>query len=152
MGKHLQLVFYKLGTQGTLNSQTHAHTININTYLFCSEIVVCNVTFLTILMCVVVKVMMIIDTDGSLNICSCGAWCCAGDWVLTSAGIVLHQELVQGAPASSHSHHHSGPQNTHKTQLLRISKLQIITLLSDYFISYCAHYSPCICPRRPGTP
>merc|ERR1719361_785154 len=40
----------------------------------------------------------------------------------SSAGIILHKELVQGAPSSANTNHHGGPQDPHQTQLLGISK------------------------------
>lgn len=43
---------------------------------------------------------------------------------LTSARIVLHQELVQCTPATADAHHHSTPQDTHQTQLLRVPELE----------------------------
>lgn len=42
---------------------------------------------------------------------------------LTSTGVILHQKLIQGHPASAHAHHHSAAQNSHQTQLLGVSKL-----------------------------
>lgn len=42
---------------------------------------------------------------------------------LTSTGVVLHKELIQSHPASTHSHHYGAAQNSHETQLLRVSKL-----------------------------
>lgn len=42
---------------------------------------------------------------------------------LTSAGVVLHQELVQSRPASPDSHHQSTSQNSDHAQLLALPKL-----------------------------
>ena len=43
---------------------------------------------------------------------------------LTSAWIIFNQELVQGHPTTSDSHHHSAAQNPHQTQLLRVAELR----------------------------
>ena len=42
----------------------------------------------------------------------------------TSAGVVLHQELIQGHPATTHAHHHRAAQDSDQAQFLRVSKLQ----------------------------
>lgn len=47
----------------------------------------------------------------------------SGTSELTSTGVILHQKLIQGHPASAHAHHHSAAQNSHQTQLLGVSKL-----------------------------
>ena len=53
---------------------------------------------------------------------------CDGMTTLTSARIVLDQELVQSTPASAHTDHHGGPQDSHKPQLLGISKLKMLKM------------------------
>ena len=45
---------------------------------------------------------------------------------LTSAGIVLDEELIQRAPAAAHPHHDGGAQDPHQSQLLRVSELHKI--------------------------
>lgn len=44
---------------------------------------------------------------------------------LTSAWIIFDQELIQSHPTASDSHHHCAAQNSHQTQLLRVSELRI---------------------------
>lgn len=43
---------------------------------------------------------------------------------LTSARIVLDQELVQSHPAAADSHHHGAAQNPDQTQLLGVAELR----------------------------
>ena len=71
---------------------------------------------------------------------------------LTSAGIVLHKELVQGAPSSSDTNHHGGPQDPHQTQLLGISKLNRENVNSRSFSETQTPILPGIFPLRPGRP
>ena len=42
---------------------------------------------------------------------------------LTSAGIILDEELIESAPTSTNTNHDSWPQNPNKTKLLWVSKL-----------------------------
>lgn len=44
--------------------------------------------------------------------------------ILTSAGVILDQKLIQSSPASSHPDHQRATQDTDHPQLLGISKLQ----------------------------
>lgn len=56
----------------------------------------------------------------SVFVCMCVCLCINK---VTSAGIVLDQELVQGHPAPSDPHHDRTAQDTHQPQLLRVTKL-----------------------------
>ena len=80
----------------------------------------------------------------------------AGLWrtgQLTSAGIVLHEELIQSAPTSAHTNHHGGPQDPHQTQLLGISKLKMGNHEYELFHSETqTQILPGIFPLRPGRP
>ena len=80
---------------------------------------------------------------------------------LTSAGIVLDEELIQGAPAAAHPHHDGGAQDPHQPQLLRVSKLnttdsqkgsQSNAMLRFFTILTDSYFLPGICPRPLGTP
>lgn len=51
-----------------------------------------------------------------------GVW--ALSWPLTSAGVILHQELVQSSPASPNSHHQGASQDPDHAQLLGLPKLE----------------------------
>lgn len=43
---------------------------------------------------------------------------------LTSAWIVLQEELVQSDPTAAHTHHDSGSEDPHQSQLLGFAKLE----------------------------
>ena len=42
---------------------------------------------------------------------------------LTTAGIILDEELVQSHPASTDTHHHCRTQNTNQTKFLAVTEL-----------------------------
>ena len=43
----------------------------------------------------------------------------------TSARVVLDQELVEGHPASAHSHHHGRLEDAYQAQFLGVAKLEM---------------------------
>ena len=75
---------------------------------------------------------------------------------LTSARIVLDEELVQSHPTASDTDHDGGAEDTHKSKLLRFTKLKIgkgdTVNISDSNLFVFFNHSLCICPLRPGRP
>lgn len=45
-------------------------------------------------------------------------------WLLTSAGVVFHEELIQGHPPSTDADHHGAAQDADQPQLLGVPELQ----------------------------
>ena len=45
-------------------------------------------------------------------------------WLLTSAGVVFHEELIQGHPPSANTDHHGAAQDADQPQLLGVPELQ----------------------------
>ena len=53
---------------------------------------------------------------------------------LTSARIILDEELVERHPAAADAHHDGGAENAHQAQLLRLSELKAMYHLRSVLI------------------